>query len=292
MPFRRSAFRALTLLAAGASICLSACSSDFSQSPPFAVMPMPTPNPVQTPWPERPYPTLTRHPQLQILQDSSAAYPETCPSSDSGCQTRHELAKIHQCLQTDAEGKAKDLIDPNNGFGAGLTPALPIAVCTYVEQSAGSAPEAVIFSWSESWPYTKHFVTWYLVRTSAGVIKLSKEADFRQQFAPVESPAEALAFVQALKQHTYKLDKRYLDQLTLSRTRFVAATAEETRVEADGDNWKVLNVMQESPCGQLIERLDLGAVPGYAVDYRVGRDGKISEIAKRLIFVDIHCPYI
>lgn len=285
MPLCRPPFLILALLVAGAT-CFSACTFDSIPSPQASEIP--THN--ATPWPKLPLPTLTRHQQLKIEQDASSAYPETCQPANSGCQTRHELAQTHQCRKTGTNVKEEDLLYPSSLFGAGLTPAYPIAVCSYFDQSLNPAPEAAIFSKSLSWPFTRHFATWYLARTPSGVVRLNTETDFRRRFAPVESPAEALAFVLALKEDTIKLEKSYLDQLPLSSTHFVAATAEETRVEADGENWKVLNVLRHSPCGQLIERIEFGAVPGYAVDYRVGHDGLISEISKRLIFVNVNCP--
>ena len=134
---------------------------------------------------------------------------------------------------------------------------------------------------------------WYLAQSPTGVVRIGIPEEFRKQFAPVESSAEALAFVAALIRNTLPLYKELLQSLPPADVRFVASEVEETHVLPDGDGWKVLSVLRGGYCTlPEVERINGSYVPGYTTDYHVSRDGKISEPAKRLIFVNQTCPLI
>lgn len=284
MPFR---FSALILL-----VALSACQAPLQ--PPVSSEPFPSPTPTPSPFRTTELPKLKPHDVPNLAISSETAYPATCPADDKVCVSR-EAAKSQQC----------DL-SPGTGFGAGLQPAYPVAVCS--NNAAQLPAEPVLFEGLHNpmiiGPVTE--ASWYLVRTPDAVVRIGTPGDFRRVFAPVESPTEALAFVLALNvsglspiihdgetdytlprflEHPRVLDQGALDFLKQIGASFTVREVEGTWVETRADGYVVHNVFSGNDCN-----FSDFVNPSYSADYQVNTDGTLRVIAQREIAVKETCP--
>jgi hypothetical protein len=148
----------------------------------------------------------------------------------------------------------------------GLRPQLPIAVCSFGERPGVVSADYVYGDGG-------FFVTLsrYVVASAGSLVLLRNAEEFREFFAPVETPDEALSFAVALTNrapfHGFKPPREY---------RYFTDRLCETYVEIRGSDFIVHN---------LVQHVDFGCEhPTYLIDYRVARDGSVSEVDRKKVF--------
>lgn len=241
-------------------------------------------------------PKLKPHASPALAANSESAFPVSCPADDKACLSPDQAAEKQQC------GLLRE-----TGFAAGLQPAYPVAVCSNNAQQLPAEP--VLFEGIHNPMILNPIMeaSWYLVRTPDAVVRIGTPADFRRVFAPVDSAAEALAFVLALNssgmsplsvngaEPDYSLawflrEPRLLDQSALDFLKQIGASftvreVEGTWVETKPDGYVVHNVFSGHDCD-----FSHFENPAYATDYQVGKDGTLKVIAAREIAVKETCP--
>ncbi|MBD1938852.1 hypothetical protein H6F73_16280 [Microcoleus sp. FACHB-68] len=160
-------------------------------------------------------------------------------------------------------------IIPPSGALIGLSPALPIAECTFINRNTSTTSEGISRKGCRLPLYNK-----YIVLTADNEFKeiATKEA-FQKFFAPVEKPEEALSFAVALTK-SYPRSK-----ITVPKEfRVFVPKIKDTSVKKIASGYQV-NLFDYQVCG-------CGPHPHYAVDYTVTKTGEVTEISREKIYED------
>jgi hypothetical protein len=212
-------------------------------------------------------PKIVNHPAPDLKVDFTPFENAGCPLNDSGYTHICEEGSVLYNLECDRLSSVPD------EFG-GLSPAYPMAICTYVPYGRDDVAEP----WNT--PASEYFynvggpmpmLVRYVIFVN-GEFQLIKNPDeFRAVFAPVDSPDEALSFALALADVYAEFDMVFLPGY-----RYEVKTLEETYVETTGD-------------GYLVHGFDyqfFGCGPHYyyAVDIMVTPDGRVQENSRTKIY--------
>jgi len=214
-------------------------------------------------------PQIVYHPVPDLKVDFTPFENVGCPLNDTGYSRICEEDSVLYTLGCDRIAEAPDQ------FG-GLSPAYPIAICTYVPMLRPGVADP------HNTPASEYFynvggpmpmlVRYVIIVDSE--FRLVKNADeFRAVFGPVESPDEALSFSLALADvfplYDLKFNLKY---------RYEVRILEETYVETIGDGY-IVHVFDYQFFG-------CGPHYYYAVDLNVTPDGRVGEISRTPIFRD------
>jgi len=214
-------------------------------------------------------PKIVNHPAPDLKVDFSSFEDAGCPLDEYGYNRYCEEGSVLYTLGCDR------LAEVPAEFG-GLSPAYPMAICTYVPMWRPDVADP------HNTPASEYFYNVggpmpMLVRYVIFVdseFRLIKNADeFRAVFGPVESPDEALSFSLALADvfplYDLKFNLKY---------RYEVRILEETYVETTGDGY-IVHVFDYQFFG-------CGPHYYYAVDLNVTPDGRVGEISRTPIFRD------
>ena len=205
-----------------------------------------------------------------ILSVSFSKFQEVaCPFDENGnlnCGSGHPLSALD----------CDDIFEPPSLFG-GLDPSYPIAICqidaiygnssdeTKAEIDAG---EYFYYEGGLSGKYIR-----YVIFRNDEFILLKSEKEFRDAYAPIESPEEALSYVLAVT----NLSASYGIVLDPA-SKYVVDTIEDTFVTTTSDGYDLL----------LYSYAAFGCGPHWtsAVLVHVSREGIIQELSRTNVFRD------
>lgn len=193
-------------------------------------------------------------------------------SSNSESQLKPELT-------AQAESDRCTTLEYTTSFAGGLTPSLPIARCVYFSFDTPASINGLFAEENTNNPMRARYSSvWYYLRTAQGLETLADAAAFRQHFAPVESEAEALAFVLALHQVQQIRKSAFQSDIQWQVTQ-----QSETLVKKTAQGFVVEHVLQGGCSG------DRSLEPGYDVSFEVSQQGEITELSRKKI-LDQNCP--
>jgi hypothetical protein len=212
-------------------------------------------------------PKIVNHPAPDLKVDFTPFEDAGCPLNDSGYTRICEEGSVLYNLECDRLSAISD------EFGA-LSPAYPMAICTYVPYGRPDVAEP----WNT--PASEYFynvggpmpmLVRYVIFVNSE-FKLIKNADeFRAIFAPVDSEEEALSFALALAD-VYTM----YNQVFNIRYRYEVRTLDDTYVESTDDGY-IVHVFDYQFYG-------CGPHYYYAVDLNVTSDGRVDEISRTKIY--------
>ena len=212
-------------------------------------------------------PKIINHPAPDLTVDFTPFEDAGCPLDEYGYNRHCEEGSVLYNLGCDR------LAEVPAGFG-GLSPAYPMAICTYVPYWRTGIADPYNTLESEYF-YNVGGPLPMLVRYVIfvdGEFRLVKNPDeFRVVFAPIDSPDEALSFGIALADVYTVYDIKY--EL---KYRYEVRTIEDTYVENRGDGYFV----------HVFDYQFFGCGPHYyyAVDLNVTPDGRVDEISRTKIY--------
>jgi len=214
-------------------------------------------------------PKIIHHPAPDLKVDFTPFEDAGCPLDEYGYTRMCEEGSVLYNLECDRLSAVPDQ------FG-GLSPAYPMAICTYTPIWRSGVTDPFNTPASEYF-YNVGGPTPMLVRYVIfvdGNFQIIKNADeFRAVFAPVDSPDEALSFSIALADvftfYDLKFNLKY---------RYEVRTLEDTYVETTGE-------------GYIVHAFDyqfFGCGPHYyyAVTLSVTSDGRVTELNRTPVFRD------
>lgn len=205
----------------------------------------------------------------------------------SACQNKpefinHEAPNLTVSLDAFSDNNAltalgcDEIMAPSN-FISALDPSYPIAICA-VQYTPGEDSEelkAEIES-GQFFFYTGglfgNYVR-YVIQQDGEFVLLETEAEFREQFAPIESPEEALSYALAVRNLSAYYGLQYY-----SAFKYEVDTIEDTYVTPKADGYLVhLFYDQMFGCG-----------PHWtsAIDVHVSMEGNVEEISSTALFRD------
>lgn len=230
-----------------------------SPSPQVSPFPQTTPSPQISASPETgSRPPFTPGPEYNISSDSGQTFGDEWKTScDFGFQTR-----------TDNLG--------------GLTPKLPLAICNRAAANRG-------VPYNSDWikPQSSFFLgviqTIYLLKQGEAVKQLETVSQVKDTFVPIESSEEALSFLLATTSRVEVLTANALPEA--SSPTYKVQSLEGTRVEKQGENYLVKNVMQNGSC--LADGRDVKAL---STDFLVHRSGETEVQKQTEIYTYGPCP--
>ena len=153
----------------------------------------------------------------------------------------------------------------------GVTPTYPIALCT---QETNEEFAFAVLPHDECL-YADGFMTTfchrYLIYKDGDFQFIRTMDEFREIFAPVDSPDEALGFVLATGWYTAKYNQKISDEYV-----YTVQELEDTSVETIADGY-IVHVFYAP-------RFGCGVFETNAVDVKITHDGKIEEISRRLVY--------
>ena len=153
---------------------------------------------------------------------------------------------------------------------SGVTPAEPLFGCEVVDLSRSLGPSDYVLASGGMLPaYTR-----YLAITDHGPILLKSAAAFRERYAPVDSPAEALTFATALTGYTV-----FRPLAPPKNLRYFLRVLEDTEVVPTAEGYLVRNLLEERIFG-------CGPHTASLVDVAVSRDGSVVLTNERKAFKD------
>ncbi len=206
--------------------------------------------------------TVTEKPKPNLTVDIS-------PFIEAGCVKEKYYSSYYylNCSSIKLEEKYScDRIWPTKHLG-GLTPRVPIVECTFWKKN-WTADEGILDKGCAAPIYNKYIVL------SDGEFKLiNNREEFKQFFAPVETPEEALSFAVALTGSYPVYDIEIPSHYVV-----YVPEIEETYVKETSDGF-VVHLFHHTICG-------CGPHPVYAVDYLVTRTGEVKEISRQKIYED------
>ncbi len=194
------------------------------------------------------------------LSSNSSAFADAGCSFDDGYAdcSRAGLDKRFGC---------SSMRNASNDLG-GLSPKLPIIECLIRADDFASGTDKGIVSVGCMITFYRS----YIIEQDGRFKSISTKEEFRSQFAPVETPEEALSFAVALTDSFSKYDT------SIPEGYFpVVKHIEPTYVEDEKNGTYKVHLFTEEYCG-------CGTHPLYAVDYLVARDGNVTEIDRKMIF--------
>jgi hypothetical protein len=127
----------------------------------------------------------------------------------------------------------------------GLTPAEPIATCL----CDGEDPRSIYHGGGLS-----PFSAWYIVRRGAAFAAIRSLEELRNEFAPIETPEEALSFVLAATGP--EIEARF-DVKPEARLRYYVPRLEDTYVTATEDGFLVHNLYTVESCPDILGTVDV-----------------------------------
>ena len=187
------------------------------------------------------------------------------PFIDAGCVIEDDRL---DCSSIGLEEKysCEGILSPSEYLG-GLTPKVPIVECLFEKRDWGKDEGIVRRGCRRPW-YNK-----YIVLVDGKFKLISNKEEFKQFFAPVETPEEALSFVVALTNsfpmYEIKIPRRYVVFVT---------TIEPTYVKEVPEGFQV-HLFSHTLCG-------CGPHPYYAIDYLVTKAGENEVISRQKIYKD------
>jgi len=184
------------------------------------------------------------------------------PFIDAGCVKENGHLNC-SCIGLEEKYSLRTIVQPSEFLG-GLSPKVPIVECTF-EQENYSADEGIVHKGCLAFIFNKYII---LENNSFRLINNGEE--FKQFFAPVETPEEALSFAVALTNSYPSYNITIPEQWDV----FVSKI-EETYVQETPEGFHV-HLFRHSFCG--CEH------PDFAVDYLVTRTGEVSVISTQKIF--------
>ncbi|MDD4652484.1 MAG: hypothetical protein PHQ34_09665 [Methanothrix sp.] len=146
-----------------------------------------------------------------------------------------------------------------------LSPCLPIVECLYLGNDSG--PSQGILREGCMMPLFRK----YIVKQGEDFKLIESAADFKSEFAPVETKEEALAFAVALTSSMSRYDTSAPEGYFSVSSKITPTYSNET------ENGFIVHLFDSELCG-------CGTHPYYAVDYLVSRDGNVTEIARQEVF--------
>ncbi|MBD2039676.1 hypothetical protein [Microcoleus sp. FACHB-672] len=207
-------------------------------------------------------------PQFEsVAKNDRSATGDVSAFIKAGCVQEGESLN---CSKINLEEKfsCEKIIPPSDALSR-LSPALPIAECTFINRNASTTTEGISRKGCRLPLYNK-----YIVLTADSQFKEigTKEA-FQKLFAPVEKPEEALSFAVALTQ-SYP---RY--KITVPKEfRVFVPKIKDTFVKKIANGYQV-HLFDYQVCG-------CGPHPHYTVDYTVTKTGEVTETSREKIYED------
>lgn len=166
-------------------------------------------------------------------------------------------------------------IQPPSNLLGGLEPSYPIAICT-VHPGEGSEELIAEIESGQYFYYTGglfgQYVR-YVIQQDGEFVLLKTEAEFREMFAPVESPEEALSYALAVRNLSAYYGLEYIPGYE-----YEVDAIEDTYVTPEADGYLIhLFYDQVFGCG-----------PHWTstVDVHVSTDGNVEEVGGEAIFRD------
>ncbi len=153
---------------------------------------------------------------------------------------------------------------------SGVTPSEPLAGCQVFDPAHSLDPGDYVLAPEGMLPiYTR-----YLALSETGPVLLKSASAFRERYAPVDSPAEAITFATALTSLTP------LSSFDAPRgLRYFLPVIEETEVVATSSGYLVKNLLKRKFFG-------CGPHTNSLVDVAVSRDGLVQVVNERKAFED------
>lgn len=153
---------------------------------------------------------------------------------------------------------------------SGVTPLEPLAGCEVVDPTHSIEPGDYVLASGGLLPiYTR-----YLALSESGPVLLKSASAFRERYAPVDSPAEAITFVTALT------DLSVFNSFDgPRRLRYFLPVLEETEVVATSSGYLVKNLLRKKLFG-------CGPHTNWLVDVAVSHDGSVQVVTERKAFED------
>lgn len=200
--------------------------------------------------------TVIEKPKPNLTSDTSAFV-------DAGCAKEGDYLN---CSSINLKGRysCDEIISPSDSLG-GLSPKVPMVECTFWKEN-WSSDEGIIHTGCLAPSFNK-----YIALTNDGFKLIRNKEEFRQFFAPVETPEEALGFAYALTNSYPMYDITVPKNYKVFVSKIKATYAEETF-----DGFKV-HLFDYDFCG-------CGPHSHYAVDYLVTKAGEVKEISRQKIF--------
>lgn len=146
-----------------------------------------------------------------------------------------------------------------------LSLSLPIVECLYLGNDSG--PSQGILREGCMMPLFRK----YVVKQGEDFKLIESAEDFKSEFAPVETKEEALAFAVALTSSLSRYDTSAPEGYFSVSSTITPTYANET------ENGYIVHLFDSQLCG-------CGTHPYYAVDYLVGKDGNVTEIARQEVY--------
>ncbi len=185
--------------------------------------------------------------------------------ADAGCSFDDGYADCSRA-GLDKRFGCSSIRNASNDLG-GLSPKLPMAECLIRGKDFESGSDKGIVSIGCMITFYRR----YIIEQDGRFKSISTKEEFRSQFAPVETPEEALSFAVALTDSFSKYDT------SIPEGYFpVVKHIELSYVEDEKNGTYKVHLFQEEYCG-------CGMHPWYAIDYLVTRDGNITEIDRQMI---------
>lgn len=207
-------------------------------------------------------PTITHH-------SSPAVSVDFTPFEAAGCEASQYSASCLDCEPGSALAKlgCDRICEPDSELGA-LTPAYPIAECTYYPEDSREPPDYLRCGGGLR-PACERFLVW----KDGAFEPVTSADDFRTLFAPVETPEEALAFAMALSGHSARYGIQFDPEYE-----YYVGELEDTHVDTDGSGFRVHLY--------LYRWLGCGPHETYAILHTVTTDGQVSEDSREAVFRD------
>ncbi|MCC6299788.1 MAG: hypothetical protein IT314_10850 [Anaerolineales bacterium] len=170
-----------------------------------------------------------------------------------------------------------DEMQPTSNLLGGLEPSYPIAICVIYNDPTGHSAELTAeIETGQFFYYTGGLVgdyVRYVIHRNGEFVLLKTEEDFREVFAPIASPEEALSYVLAVRNLSAYYGLEYLPGYE-----YEVGTIEDTYVSQEAGSYRV----------RLFYDQVFGCGPHWtsAVDVRVFVEGAVEEISREAIFRD------
>lgn len=197
-------------------------------------------------------PTFIHHPAPDLTVD---ALPNVANTTALGCS---------------------EIWTPPNLLG-GLNPRYPIAMCAIDSNRDQWSDELQEEIEGDQFVYYTGglfgYYVRYVIQQDDQFVVLKTEAEFRDVFAPIESPEEALSYVLGVRNFSAYYDLQYDPAYE-----YEVDSIEDTHVSAGESNYLV----------HLFYNQVFGCGPHWtsAVDVRVSRDGEVEQVASKPLYRD------
>jgi hypothetical protein len=206
-------------------------------------------------------PTIIQRPRLRVPGV------DVRPFLDAGCVRSDDGLDCSAAPAIQQLGCYGDFLRIDASLG-GLEPRVAIAECSAVVRDESAATTGIVRLGCRLPLYRR-----YVIASRGGFALVASEAEFRDRFAPVTSPAEALAFATAL---TTAVPKWTIE--LGENEEFLADRIETTHVERFRSGFEV-HLFDTERCG-------CSQHPTSAVDLRVSRNGRVRTAGEEQVYQD------